>query len=284
MFNPLEWVDPLGLAGEAHEDGSVGKNRRQAMNEAKDAVNIPRSQQHESHWVVGDDATRGTIPIMCIQVILRNMGGSTNIEMLITTNLLWLNIITIREINLVQLTFMAGRRKQIQEITTLKQKDTVKLLLINKLETAIFIMTKKIDRLKSKNNARNFINSHCGMEGTNIFESDKIDIKRFLSALKKINSYNRKIEPLRKLDLTNNKDELLKWIKSNFTWLLGKKCYFLFDEYTIIGFDFYNIDGFLSAMESLNGSKDVVLFIFDPDVLVVISDDEYSISYYEVYI
>ena len=58
----MDWVDPLGLAGEAHEDGSVGKNRRQAMNEAKDAVNIPRSQQHESHWVVGDDATRRGYP------------------------------------------------------------------------------------------------------------------------------------------------------------------------------------------------------------------------------
>ncbi|MBY7903817.1 hypothetical protein KW507_22690 [Vibrio fluvialis] len=145
-------------------------------------------------------------------------------------------------------------------------------------------MTNKIDRLKSKNNARNFINSHCGMEGSSIVESDKLDITRFLGALKKINLYNRKIEPVRKLDLTSNKDELPKWTKSNFTWLLGKKCYFLFDEYTLIGFDFYNVDGFLSAMESLNGNKDVVLFIFDPDVLVVISDDDYSISYYEVYI
>ncbi|WP_332400023.1 RHS repeat-associated core domain-containing protein, partial [Vibrio metschnikovii] len=56
VHNPLEWVDPLGLTG-CHTN-KAGKNRRQAMNETKDAAGIPRSQQHETHWTVGDDKTR----------------------------------------------------------------------------------------------------------------------------------------------------------------------------------------------------------------------------------
>ncbi|XUT82945.1 RHS repeat-associated core domain-containing protein [Jejubacter sp. L23] len=53
--NPLGWVDPLGLSSCPIK---AGRNRRMAMNKAKDTAGIPRSQQHESHWQVGNNRQR----------------------------------------------------------------------------------------------------------------------------------------------------------------------------------------------------------------------------------
>ena len=47
------WIDPLGL-----QCGGV-RNRRQAFNKAKDLAGIPRSQQPNRQWTVGNDPRRG---------------------------------------------------------------------------------------------------------------------------------------------------------------------------------------------------------------------------------
>ncbi|EOM8001693.1 hypothetical protein ACNCR4_004895 [Escherichia coli] len=50
--NPVSWIDPLGLkCGEL-------RNRRQALNKAKDLAGIPRSQQPNRQWTVGNDPRR----------------------------------------------------------------------------------------------------------------------------------------------------------------------------------------------------------------------------------
>lgn len=49
--NPLSWIDPLGLK-------CGGTNRRQALNKAKDTAGIPRSQQPDRQWIVGNDKKR----------------------------------------------------------------------------------------------------------------------------------------------------------------------------------------------------------------------------------
>ncbi|WP_071524391.1 RHS repeat-associated core domain-containing protein, partial [Pantoea sp. A4] len=49
--NPNGWVDPWGL-------NCVTTNRRSALNEAKDLAGIPRSQQPNRQWTVGNDKTR----------------------------------------------------------------------------------------------------------------------------------------------------------------------------------------------------------------------------------
>jgi hypothetical protein len=51
VHNPLGWFDPLGLA-------CCSVNRRQALNEAKDLAGIPRSQQLNRQWTVGDNPVR----------------------------------------------------------------------------------------------------------------------------------------------------------------------------------------------------------------------------------
>ncbi|NAT76325.1 Rhs family protein [Dickeya dadantii] len=55
VHNPMEWVDPLGLTKSVC---SPKKNRRQALNEAKDQAGIPRSQQPDRQWTVGNDPKR----------------------------------------------------------------------------------------------------------------------------------------------------------------------------------------------------------------------------------
>lgn len=49
--NPLSWIDPLGLK-------CGGINRRQALNKAKDTAGIPRSQQPDRQWIVGNNKKR----------------------------------------------------------------------------------------------------------------------------------------------------------------------------------------------------------------------------------
>ena len=66
--NPVVYYDPSGYGkkvvcskegGKPEEDGAeTTKNRRQALNEAKDNAGVPRSQQPTRQWVVGDDVTR----------------------------------------------------------------------------------------------------------------------------------------------------------------------------------------------------------------------------------
>ena len=48
----MGWVDPYGLSK------CPPNNRRKALNKAKDLAGIPKSQQPERQWVVGNDATR----------------------------------------------------------------------------------------------------------------------------------------------------------------------------------------------------------------------------------
>ena len=50
--NAFIWIDPLGL-----QCGGV-RNRRQAFNKAKDLAGIPRSQQPNRQWTVGNDPRR----------------------------------------------------------------------------------------------------------------------------------------------------------------------------------------------------------------------------------
>ncbi|KOP32161.1 Rhs family protein [Xenorhabdus sp. GDc328] len=54
--NPVNFVDPLGLAGE--DCGKPKPNRRQALNQAKDLAGVPRSQQPVRQWTVGNDPKR----------------------------------------------------------------------------------------------------------------------------------------------------------------------------------------------------------------------------------
>ncbi|WP_368301996.1 hypothetical protein [Kluyvera sichuanensis] len=49
--NPLSWIEPLGLK-------CGGVNRRQALNEAKYLAGIPRSQQPNRQWTVGNNPMR----------------------------------------------------------------------------------------------------------------------------------------------------------------------------------------------------------------------------------
>ncbi|ECB1182872.1 sugar-binding protein, partial [Salmonella enterica subsp. enterica serovar Telelkebir] len=51
VHDPVGWCDPLGLK-------CGGVNRRQALNEAKDLAGIPRSQQPNRQWTVGNNPMR----------------------------------------------------------------------------------------------------------------------------------------------------------------------------------------------------------------------------------
>ena len=52
--NPVGWVDPFGLS----KVESRTCNRKQALNQAKDLAGIPRSQQPDRQWTVGNDPKR----------------------------------------------------------------------------------------------------------------------------------------------------------------------------------------------------------------------------------
>nr|WP_240002130.1 RHS repeat-associated core domain-containing protein [Photorhabdus bodei] len=52
VHDPVNWIDPLGLAG------CPLPNRRQALNKGKDLAGIPRSQQPVRQWTVGNDPKR----------------------------------------------------------------------------------------------------------------------------------------------------------------------------------------------------------------------------------
>jgi len=60
--NPIQWSDPLGLSSKKVNAQSslipACRNRRQALNSAKDLAGIPRSQQASSQWQVGNDPRR----------------------------------------------------------------------------------------------------------------------------------------------------------------------------------------------------------------------------------
>jgi RHS repeat-associated protein len=53
--NTATWIDPLGLTA---CDNRNFKTRKEAFNAAKDRGNVPRSQQIEKQWTIGDDVTR----------------------------------------------------------------------------------------------------------------------------------------------------------------------------------------------------------------------------------
>ncbi|RZK38895.1 MAG: hypothetical protein EOO61_07635 [Hymenobacter sp.] len=53
MHDTSVWIDEYGLAA-----GCPKPNRRQALNQAKDRAGIPRSQQPETQWEVGNDPKR----------------------------------------------------------------------------------------------------------------------------------------------------------------------------------------------------------------------------------
>ena len=64
--NPVMYYDPSGyirictnIKTNSQKDIQHGnKNRRQALNEAKDLAGVPRTQQPRRQWTVGDDVTR----------------------------------------------------------------------------------------------------------------------------------------------------------------------------------------------------------------------------------
>ena len=60
--NPIEWTDPLGLSPKKNNVQTPStpacRNRRQALNSAKDLAGIPRSQQAAGQWQVGNDPRR----------------------------------------------------------------------------------------------------------------------------------------------------------------------------------------------------------------------------------
>ncbi|WEF35987.1 HNH/endonuclease VII fold putative polymorphic toxin [Pseudoduganella chitinolytica] len=53
--NPATWIDPFGLSS---CDNRNFKTRKEDLNAIKDRANVPRSQQIEKQWTVGDDVTR----------------------------------------------------------------------------------------------------------------------------------------------------------------------------------------------------------------------------------
>jgi hypothetical protein len=120
-----------------------------------------------------------------------------------------------------------------------------------------------------------------GVSDIDFIEHERGDFDKYCEKIKKIFGYQREIKPTQEVCLKLIGDGVIKWQVECLSSIIGKEVFIDANEYYFVRFKIFDGMLFIKSICSLNGNNDLILFVKSPRKILVFSDDEYTISFYE---
>ena len=145
----------------------------------------------------------------------------------------------------------------------------------------IYIMNNKLDEKLLWLKAKKYINSLDGITNVSIDVMNELAFDWHRSVLSKI--WSDKEKPKRKISLSAKKSDILDCIFHEIKLSENVTCYISLENRLIMSFVIIDFERFFLRNVEWNKTCDTSILLLNPNRVVVISEDEYDLTIFDVF-